>query len=201
MPREPAASARGDSQASEDASSGPPPLRPFGLVLHHDGSWTHQGQPIANRRIREKFDGSVRYLPEGGKYVVQVGRFRGEIEVEEAGFFVRDVDLDRGEVALSDRSRDALDLESLRLSELDGAFLCTVKRGLVPDGLPARFTHAAQAELLNAVDAAADGPVIRIEGRLQPMPSLHRGTPDPRSSPGEGDSDGLPRGDGEGVVR
>ena len=175
MPREPATSARGESQTSEGESAGPPPLRPFGLVLHHDGSWTHEGQPILNRRIREKFDGSVRYLPEEGKYVVQIGRFRGEIEVEEAGFFVRDVDLDQGGVALSDGSRDAFDLESLRVSELDGAYLCTVKRELAPGGLPARFTHAAQAELLAAVDESEEGPVIRVEGQLRPMPPLHHG--------------------------
>jgi hypothetical protein len=199
MPREPAASARGESRTSGGA--GPPPLEPFGLVLHHDGRWTHQGQPISNRRIREKFDVSVRYLPDEAKYVVQVGRFRGEIEVEEAGFFVRDVDLERGEVALSDRSRDRLDLGSLRHSELDGAFLCTVKRELVPGGLPARFTHAAQAELLSAVDDGADGPVVRIGGRLLPMPQLHREAPEPADSPGEDVPDGPPRGDGEGVVR
>jgi len=174
MPREPADSARGGSKTGERGGAGAPPLRPFGLVLHHDGSWTHEGQPIANRRIREKFDRSVRYLPEHGKYVVQVGRFRGEIEVEEAGFFVRDVDLARGGVALSDGSRDCLDLESLRVSELDGAYLCTVKRALAPGGLPARFTHAAQAELLGAVDETSEGLVIRLKGRLRPMPPLHR---------------------------
>jgi hypothetical protein len=174
MPREPAKSARGESQTSEREIAGPPPLRPFGLVLHRDGRWTHQGQPILNRRIREKFDGSVRYLPEQGKYVVQVGRFRGEIEVEEAGFFVRDVDLPRGGVVLSDGSRDIFDLESLRLSELDGAYLCTVKRELAPGGLPARFTHAAQAELLAAVEESEEGPVIRLEGRLRRVPPLHR---------------------------
>ena len=152
-----------------------PPRRCFGLLLHHDGSWTHEGQPILNRQIREKFDRSVRYLPDQRKYVVQIGRFRGEIEVEEAGFFVRDVDLAREEVALSDGSRDSLDLASLRLSELDGAYLCTVKRGLVRGGLPARFTHAAQAELLAAVEESARGPVIRLGGRLRPMPPLHRG--------------------------
>ena len=177
MPREPAPSARGESQTSEGEGAGPPPLRPFGLVLHHDGSWTHEGQPILNRRIREKFDGSVRYLPEEGKYVVQVGRFRGEIEVEEAGFFVREVDLDRAGVILSDGSRDALDLESLRVSELDGAYLCSVKRELAPGGLPARFTHAAQAELLTAVDEGEEGPVIRLGGRLRPMPPLQSGIP------------------------
>jgi hypothetical protein len=172
MPRQPARSARGESGNSEGEGAGPPPLRPFGLVLHHDGRWSHEGQPIRNRRIREKFDRSVRYLPEQGKYVVQVGRFRGEIEVEEAGFFVRDVDLAGGELVLSDGSQDAFDLESLRVSELDGAYLCTVKRELVPGGLPARFTHAAQAELLSAVDETEEGPVIRLEGRLRRMPPL-----------------------------
>ena len=174
MPREPATSAHGEPGTGEGEGAGPPPLEPFGLLLHHDGRWTHQGQPILNRRIREKFDSSVRYLPDRRKYVVQIGRFRGEIEVEEAGFFVRDVDLERGEVALSDRSRDVLDLASLRVSELDGAYLCTVKRELVPGGLPARFTHAAQAELLHAVDETAEGPVIRLRGRLRPMPRLQR---------------------------
>jgi hypothetical protein len=155
----------------------PFPLRPFDLVLHHDGRWTHEGHPVLHRKIREVFDRSVRFLPdegEGGKYVVQIGRFRGEIEVEEAGFFVRDLDLGRGEVVLSDGSRDSLDLESLRLSELDGAYLCTVKRAVVPDGLPARFTHAAQSELLNAVMETAEGPVLRLKNRLRPLPPLHR---------------------------
>jgi hypothetical protein len=177
MPREPTTSARGESRTAQTADGGgasPPPLRPFGLVLHHDGRWSHEGQPILNRRIREKFDVSVRYLPDQRKYVVQIGRFRGEIEVEEAGFFVRDVDLARGEVLLSDGSRDPLDLESLRLSELDGAYLCTVKRELMTGGLPARFTHAAQAELLAAVDETAEGPAIRLGGKLRPMPLLDR---------------------------
>jgi hypothetical protein len=174
MPREPADSTRRGSQGSPGRIAAPPPLRPFGLLLHRDGRWTHQGQPIANRRIREKFDRSVRYLPEERKYVVQVGRFRGEIEVEEAGFFVRDIDLERSEAVLSDGSRDAFDLESLRLSALDGAYLCTVKRDLVPGGLPGRFTHAAQAELLAAVEETEGGPVIRVEGRLRRMPRLHR---------------------------
>ena len=43
---------------------GPPPLRPFGLVRHHDGRWTHEGIPIQNDRLRSAFDRSVRYLPE-----------------------------------------------------------------------------------------------------------------------------------------
>ncbi len=149
---------------------GPPPLVPFGLVLHHDGSWTHEGAPILNRRLRERFDRGVRYLPDEAKYVVQIGHFRGEIEVEEAGFFVRSFDPETGRVGLSDGSEEILDVDSLRVSEQDGALLCQVKRDLVGDGLLARFHHAAHAELLNAV--AGDGGSLCIGGVSRPLPAL-----------------------------
>jgi hypothetical protein len=112
----------------------------------------------------------VRFLPAEGVYVVQLGRFRGQIEVEEAGFFVREVDLARGTLRLSDGSVEALDVASLRPSRLDGAWLCTVKRALHPEGLPARFTHASQAELLGAVEEDGSGPRLRIAGRLRALP-------------------------------
>jgi hypothetical protein len=150
---------------------GPPPLRPFGLVLHRDGRFTHEGHPIANPRLRALFERSVRYLPEEGKYVVQVQRFRGQLEVEEAGFFVRAVDLARGTLALSDRSEEPLDPASLRPSPRDpDALLCTVKRALVPGGLPARFERGAQAELLLAVEPAGSGFALRMAGALHPLP-------------------------------
>ena len=114
----------------------------------------------------------MRWLPEEGKYVVQLGRFRGEIEVEEAGFFVRQVDLGTGTLRLSDRSSDRLDPASLRVSPRDGALLCTVKRRLAPDGLPARFEHGAQAELLQAVEEGAGGLVLRLGERREPLPRL-----------------------------
>jgi hypothetical protein len=155
--------------------SDPFPLRPFGLVLHHDGRWTHQGRPILNRKIREVFDRSVRFLPdegEAGKYVVQIGRHRGEIELEEAGFFVREFDAEAGCVRLSDGTIEPLDSRSLRLSARDGALLCTVKRDLVPQGLPARFSHAAQSDLLLAIDETRDGMVLRMAGRRHPLPVL-----------------------------
>jgi hypothetical protein len=149
---------------------GPPPLAPFGLVLHHDGSWTHEGLPVTNRKLRERFDRAVRFLPEEGKYVVQIGHFRGEIEVREAGFFVRCFDPDTGLVHLSDRSEEPLDVASLRVSPIDGALLCAVKRSLVPEGVCARFQHAAHAELLHAVDDA--GAHLRLAGETQPLPRL-----------------------------
>ncbi len=160
-----------------DGAQRPPPLRPFGLVLHHDGRWAHEGQPIANRRLREAFDRGVRFLPGDGAngedvFVVTLGRFRGQIEVEEAAFFVRGFEPDTGAIALSDGSVERLDVASFRLSTRDAALLCRVKRNLSPAGLLARFTQAAQAELLNAVEGAGDGLVLRIAGARQPLPDL-----------------------------
>lgn len=150
---------------------GAPPLRSFGLILHRDRSWSHEGVPIRNRKLRALFDRSVRYLPEEDTYVVQVGRFRGQVDPEETGFFVTAVDLARGRVTLSDRSEDALDVGGLALSDHDGALVSRVKRDLAPDGLPARWTHAAQAELLDAVEERGGDLVVRVAGAEVSLPA------------------------------
>jgi hypothetical protein len=168
----PRSGARSEPQASEVEPVGPPPLRPFGLRLHHDGRWSHEGQPILHRRLREHFDRSVEYVPAEGKYVVTLRRFRGEIEVEEAAFFVRSFDAGPGVITLSDRSEEALDPASLALSPLDGALLCRVKRHLAPEGLLARFTHGAHAELMQAVEQGEGGLVLRIGDTLHRIPDL-----------------------------
>ena len=149
---------------------GPPPLAPFGLRLHHDGHWTHEGHPITNAKLRERFDRAVRYLPEEDKFVVQIRHFRGEIELEEAGFFVRDFDPEAGTVSLSDGTVEPLDVASLHPSRRDGALLCTVKKELKEGGLLARFQHAAQAELLHAV--TDDGCGLQIGDARVPLPPL-----------------------------
>jgi hypothetical protein len=141
---------------------GPPPLRPFGLHLHHDGRFSHEGEPIRNKKLREHFDRSVDYLPEEGKFIVRLGHFRGQIEVEEAAFFVRSIDCETGELALSDGSREKLDVTSLVASRIDGALLCRIKRSLAPEGLLARFSGAAQAELLLAVEEQNGRTVLRL---------------------------------------
>lgn len=151
---------------------GPPPLEPFGLRLHHDGRFTHQGQAIANRRLREHFDRSVEYLPEEQKYIVRLKHFRGEVEVQEAGFFVRSLDLATGEMMLSDGSRETLDVSTLIASPIDGALLCRIKRDRIAGGVPARFTHAAQAEFGQAIEADESGYVVSIAGRREACPEF-----------------------------
>lgn len=154
---------------------GPPPLTPFGLILHHDARWSHEGHAIANDKLRCHFDRSVKFLPdegEEGKYVVTLRHFRGEIVLEEAGFFVTSIDLELGRVALSDRSDDVLDIASLRSSPIDGALLCKVKHDIAPGGLDARFMHAAQAELLAAAEETEDGFAVRVGSELCRLPDL-----------------------------
>lgn len=151
---------------------GAPPLRPFGLVLHHDGRWSHEGQPIRHRRLRRHFDRSVRFLPEEGQFVVTLRHFRGQLEVEEAGFFVRRFEAHDATLQLSDGSREPLDPASLHTSPRDGALLCRVKRELVAEGLLARFDHGAHAELLQAVTQREQGLVLELGGGVVPLPDL-----------------------------
>jgi hypothetical protein len=139
-------------------------------VLHADGRWTHEGVPILNRRLREAFDRSVRFVPAEDAFVVQLGRFRGRIEVEEAAFFARDFDAATGVIRLSDGSSEALDAATLHLSPRDGAGLCRVKRDLAPGGLLARFTHAAWSELLAAIEGPERDPRLRVAEQSVPLP-------------------------------
>ena len=161
---DPSVSPRSEAQPSEAR------LRPFGLRLHHDGRWSHEGEPIRNRGLREHFDRSVRYLPDERKFVVTLRHFRAEIEVEEAAFFVRSFDAESGRIALSDRSEETLDPSTLALSPIDGALLCRAKHPLVAEGLLARFSHGAHAELMQAVEEGEGGLVLRIGGSLHPIP-------------------------------
>jgi hypothetical protein len=47
-----------------------------------------------------------------------------------------------------------------------------VKRDLVPDGLPARFTSSAQAELLLAVEERGGRTVLRLGGKEVELPEI-----------------------------
>ena len=155
-------------------------------MLHHDGSWTHEGNPITHAKLRAHFDRHVRYLPEEQKYVVTLRHFRGEITVEEAAFFVRAFEPGSGLIELSDRSEETLDPATLAPSPIDGALLCRVKRALALQaarsepkaneahrvGLLARFMPSAQADLLQAVDASPSGMRLRVAGVWHRLPEL-----------------------------
>lgn len=149
-----------------DALSGSPPLRPTGLVLGRDGHFYHEGEAIAHPGLRRVLERAVCFAEPEGVFIVQVGHFRGQIELEDTPFFVHAYSPETGEIDLSDLSSERLDPASLRIGE-DGVLCCTVK-----GRFPARFSQAAQAHLLLALDAERAPPVLRMGAREVSVPGL-----------------------------
>lgn len=98
---------------------------------------------------------------------MQVGRFRGQIDVEDTPFWVVSYDAADGCIELTDRTREPLDPDTLA-PDPDGALRCRVKQGR----FPARFQHAAQALLLHAVEIEDGEPRIRAGDRRLPARGL-----------------------------
>jgi hypothetical protein len=112
------------------------------------------------------FRAGVRWAEAEGAFVVQLGRFRGWLDVEDTAFFVDSYEAASGEIALSDRTREPLDAESLA-ADADDALRCTVK-----GRFPARFTHSAQAELLAAIELDGGGVFVRAGRERRHAPRL-----------------------------
>jgi hypothetical protein len=98
--------------------------------------------------------------------VVQVGRYRGQIDVEDTPFWVVAYDEKAGTVQLTDGTWEPIMPESLSVDP-DGVLRCRVK-----GRFPARFTHAGQALLLEHLEEAGEGWVLRAGARALPVPGL-----------------------------
>ena len=86
--------------------------------------------------------------------------------MEDTAFFVEAYDAATGTLALSDRTNESLDPATLA-ADPDDALRCTVK-----GRFPARFTHAAQAELLAAVELKEGSAFVRCGDKLLAAPQL-----------------------------
>ena len=126
----------------------------------------HEGVLVTHPRLYRAFLRGVRFLDDEGVFVVQLGHFRGQIEVEDTPFWVTAYDADTGDVELTDRSVEPLEPDSL-VADRDDVLRCTVK-----SRFPARFTHAAQAMLLDALDTQREPPRIRVAGAWCELPGL-----------------------------
>ena len=139
----------------EALSDGPPPLRPFGLVLRRDGTFWHEGVPVTHPRLARALRAGVRWADAEQTFIVQLRHFRGWLDVEDTAFFVESYDAATGEIEISDRTREPLDAATL-CADPDDALRCTVKRRF-----PARFTRGAQEHLLAAVEVDGDDVFVR----------------------------------------
>lgn len=118
----------------------------------------HEGQLVTHPRLHQVLLRGVRFLDEEGVFVVQVGPYRGQIEVEDTPFWVVTYDPESGEIELTDRSSERLEAQTLSLDP-DEALRCRVK-----GRFPARFTLAGQAHLLDALELRGGTPWLRQGG-------------------------------------
>jgi len=115
-------------------------------VLRRNGRFWHEGIEITHAGLHRAFLRGVRWSADEETFIVQLGRYRGWLDVEDTAFWVVTYDEPSGEIELSDRSRERLCAETLSVDP-DEALRCTVK-----GRFPARFTRAAQAHLLDSLD-------------------------------------------------
>lgn len=121
---------------------------------------------VTHPRLLGALRAGVRFADAERTFIVQIGPFRGWLDVEDTAFFVDAYDAATGEVQLSDRTREPLDFSSLA-ADPDDALRCTVKARF-----SARFTRSAQAELLAVVELDGDRIVVRAGDERHPAPRL-----------------------------
>lgn len=134
----------------------------------------HEGVRVSHPRLARALLRGVAWSEPEGVFVVRIGRFRGQIDVEDTPFFVVAFDAALGELDLSDGSSEALDPSTLRLDP-DGVFRCRVRGRFA-----ARFTRTGQAHLLGCVEpcetrgatTGESGWELRVGARRVPLPPL-----------------------------
>ncbi len=141
-----------------------------GLSIDAEGRFLHRGEPIAHARTLEVLHRSLRRR-EDGRYEVAIGRERAYVDVGDAPYAVRGVELDpeggAPTIRLSDGSAERLDPATLCLGA-DGALRCRVK-----GGHRARFTRAGQVVLGLALDEDPPGSehfILTVNGKSFQLP-------------------------------
>jgi hypothetical protein len=121
---------------------------------------------VTHPRLARALLAGVRWAETERTFIVQLGRFRGWLDVEDTAFFVTSYDAATGEITLSDRTRESLDTASLS-TDPDDALRVQVK-----GRFPARFSHAAQADLLAAVEIDDGRVFVRAGADRRHAPGL-----------------------------
>lgn len=149
--------------------SSPPPFgkrwhtrEDSGIRLDAALRWWHDDEPIEHPKIIELFNASL-VLDDEGRYQLRIGQDWCYVQVEDAAYEVRMVDVtpdERVSVRLSDRTAEALEPSTLTL-EPDGVLACRVKRGRAK----ARFSRDAQYQLGELLEEGEGGQLILCAGQ------------------------------------
>jgi hypothetical protein len=156
--------------------TGPPPngkrwhtREDSGIRLDAQLRWWHDDEPIEHPKIIELFNASL-VLDETGRYQLQVGKDWCYVQVEDAAYEVRTVDVNpdgRVSVRLSDRTAEALEPSTLTLAP-DGVLACRVKQGRAK----ARFSRDAQYQLGELMEEGEGGALFLRAGEHRTALSL-----------------------------
>ncbi len=122
---------------------------------------------VSHPRLHRALLRGVRFAEDEGVFVVQIGRFRGQIEVEDVPFWVVAYGPETGELDLTDGSAEPVWPETLSLDP-DGVFRVRVKHGR----FPARFTRSGQAHLLEHLELREGAWVLRVGKRWASVPGV-----------------------------
>jgi hypothetical protein len=152
----------------EPPSGQPPPGKRWhtredsGIRLDAALRWWHDDEPIEHPKIIELFNASL-VLDDEGRYQLRIGKDWCYVQIEDAAYEVRTVDVtpdERVSVRLSDRTAEALDPATLTLGP-DGVFSCRVKRGQAK----ARFSRDAQYQLGELLEEGEAGQLFLRAGQ------------------------------------
>jgi hypothetical protein len=135
--------------------------------LRRDGRFVHESVVVTHPRLHRALLRGVRFADQERVFVVQLGRFRGQIEVEDTPFWVVAYDPGLGAIDLTDGSSERIQPETLR-RDPDEVFRLQVKGGR----FPARFTRAGQAHLLDNLEQRGGAWLLRVGGRWLPVPGV-----------------------------
>jgi len=133
-----------------------------GIRLDARLRWWHDDEPIEHPRIIELFNSSL-VLDEQGRYQLQIGKDWCYVQVEDAAYEVRTVDVTPDErvfVRLSDRTAEALEPATLAVAP-DGVLTCRVKGSRAG----ARFSRDAQYQLGELLEQDEGGQVFLRAGQ------------------------------------
>jgi uncharacterized protein len=153
---------------TQPPSTPPPPGKRWhtredsGIRLDARLRWWHDDEPIVHPRIIELFNSSL-VLDDTGRYQLQIGADWCYVQVEDAAYEVRTVDVspeERVSVRLSDRSAEALDPSTLGVDP-EGVVTCRVKGGRAR----ARFSRDAQYQLGELLEQDVQGRLVLRAGQ------------------------------------
>jgi uncharacterized protein len=146
----------------------PPPgrSRESRIVLDEHGRFWNAGVPVDHDGMARAFASWIRRHPDDGRFILTNGYDWTYFTVVDAPFFVRHVEPSLGKAVLRlfDGTDEALDPAGVRVS--DDGILYAIVRG----DCDARFTPAAQSEMVHFIGEGPDGePCVEIEGRKFPI--------------------------------